>query len=173
MVLAAAEALLPDDPDVDARSRRVVDDPRHARWCLELEDARLAYGRWLRRRRRFPEARVQLLGALQAFERIGARPRVEAAREEPGQVGGAAASDDAATWSSLTRRERQVVRLAAAGLTHREIGESVLLSPRTVGSASTTPSPGWASPPGTSSRAWWRGSTADCGAPGRGRAAAG
>ncbi|WP_139210030.1 helix-turn-helix transcriptional regulator [Microlunatus flavus] len=134
MVLAAAEALLADDPEVDTRARRVVDDPRHARWPLELADARLAYGRWLRRRRRFPEARVQLLGALQAFERIGARLRVEAAREELGRVGGTSSSSaDAATWSSLTGRERQVVRLAATGLTNREIGEAVFLSPRTVG----------------------------------------
>jgi DNA-binding CsgD family transcriptional regulator len=87
----------------------------------------------LRRLRRFPEARAQLLVALQVLERLGARPRADVVRDLLGQVGGAAASQDATTWSSLTGRERQVVRLAATGLTNREIGERVFLSPRTVG----------------------------------------
>jgi DNA-binding CsgD family transcriptional regulator len=133
MVLTLADALLADDTEVDRLHRSVVDDPRHARWPLELADARLAYGRRLRRLRRFPEARAQLLVALQVLERLGARPRADVVRDLLGQVGGAAASQDATTWSSLTGRERQVVRLAATGLTNREIGERVFLSPRTVG----------------------------------------
>ena len=133
MVLAVADALLADGAEVDRAYRRVVDDPQHARWPLDLADARLAYGRWLRGARRFPEARVQLLAALQVFERLGARPRADAARTALQQAGGTAASAEAATWSSLTGRERQVVRLAAAGLTNAEIGARIFLSPRTVG----------------------------------------
>jgi DNA-binding NarL/FixJ family response regulator len=34
----------------------------------------------------------------------------------------------------LTPQQRQIVRLAAAGLTNREIGDRLLLSPRTVAS---------------------------------------
>ena len=133
LVLTLAEALLAEDDQVDRLHRAVVDDPLNARWPLELADARLAYGRRLHRLRRFPEARVHLLAALQVLERLGAAPRAGVARDLLAQVGGATASVDATTWTSLTGRERQVVRLAAAGLTNREIGERVFLSPRTVG----------------------------------------
>ena len=34
----------------------------------------------------------------------------------------------------LTSQQRQIIRLAARGLTNREIGERMFLSPRTVGS---------------------------------------
>ena len=35
-------------------------------------------------------------------------------------------------WARLTAQERQVVRLAAAGMSNREIASSLYLSPRTV-----------------------------------------
>jgi DNA-binding CsgD family transcriptional regulator len=38
----------------------------------------------------------------------------------------------AAGWAGLTRSEEQVARLAAAGLTNRQIGSRLFISPRTV-----------------------------------------
>jgi DNA-binding NarL/FixJ family response regulator len=37
------------------------------------------------------------------------------------------------SWDELTSQEREIVKLAAAGLTNREMGASLYLSPRTVG----------------------------------------
>ncbi|MGI3780778.1 MAG: LuxR C-terminal-related transcriptional regulator [Janthinobacterium lividum] len=132
MVTAVARALLADDADTDRLFRAVVDDPAHAAWSFELANARLDYGRWLQRHRRAPESRNQLVPALQTFERLGTLPWVEAAKKALQQVGGAPDSDST-VWTSLTSQERHVVRLAAQGLTNREIGASLFLSPRTVG----------------------------------------
>ena len=45
-------------------------------------------------------------------------------------VGQPAPSDSA--WGQLTAQERQIVQLAAHGMTNREIGQRLFLSPRTV-----------------------------------------
>jgi ATP/maltotriose-dependent transcriptional regulator MalT len=132
MVTTYARALMASDSDSDQLYRQVVDDPAHAAWPFELANARLDYGRWLQRHRRIPESRHQLVTALQAFERLGTRPWVNAAVDQLRQVGGAPDSDTT-VWGSLTSQERHVVRLAARGLTNREIGHDLFLSPRTVG----------------------------------------
>ena len=132
MVVTVARALLAGDDDTDRLFRQVVDDPAHSPWAFELANARLDYGRWLQRHRRIPEARHQLVAALQTFERLGTRPWVDATRDELRLAGGAPDSDTT-VWALLTGQERQVVRLAARGLTNRQIGESLFLSPRTVG----------------------------------------
>ncbi|GAA3555475.1 LuxR family transcriptional regulator [Microlunatus spumicola] len=132
MVITLARALLAHDDETDRLFREVVDDPAHAPWAFELANARLDYGRWLQRHRRVPEARHQLVSALQTFERLGTRPWVDATRTELRLAGGAPDSGTT-VWTSLTGQERHVVRLAARGLTNRQIGESLFLSPRTVG----------------------------------------
>ncbi|MBA8794096.1 DNA-binding CsgD family transcriptional regulator/tetratricopeptide (TPR) repeat protein [Friedmanniella endophytica] len=132
LVTTHARALLADDEDVDRLYRTVVDDPAHAAWPFELANARLDYGRLLRRHRRGPEARNQLVPALHTFDRLGTPAWAEATRVELHRVGGAPATDVNA-WATLTSQERQVVRLAAQGLTNRQIGETLFLSPRTVG----------------------------------------
>jgi DNA-binding CsgD family transcriptional regulator len=133
MVLTFARAMLAEDDETDSLFRRVVDDPAHAAWAFELANARLEYGRWLRRHRRFPEAQNQLLPALRTFERLGTAPWVAEARTELQRAGGELESPDGSIWTSLTAQERQIVRLAATGKTNREIGQSLFLSPRTVG----------------------------------------
>ena len=55
------------------------------------------------------------------------------ARSELRAAGVATGVPTASSWSTLTTQERQVVRLAATGLSNREIGEALFLSPRTVG----------------------------------------
>ncbi len=114
-----------------------------------LARTRLAYGTWLRRRRRRAHARVQLNAALEIFTRIGAMPWAEQTRSELRATGqtteadaDAAVSTDPArpgrltvggARSVLTPQETQVVRLAAEGGTNREIAAALFLSPRTVG----------------------------------------
>ena len=102
-------------------------------WPFELANARLEYGVWLRRRRRPTHAREQLQAALTTFERLGAPAWAAMARSELRAAGVVTGVPAASSWSTLTTQERQVVRLAATGLSNREIGEALFLSPRTVG----------------------------------------
>jgi DNA-binding CsgD family transcriptional regulator len=94
----------------------------------------LLYGEWLRRMRRRSESRDPLRAALRTFEEVGARSWADRARAElraTGETVAAAARAD--VLSRLTPQELQVARLAAAGLSNRDIGAQLFLSPRTVG----------------------------------------
>jgi DNA-binding CsgD family transcriptional regulator len=94
----------------------------------------LLLGEWLRRARRVNEAKSRLRSAAAVFERLGAEPWAERVRRElraAGDAGPVEAAPDLA--GKLTPQELQVVRLAAAGLSNREIGEQLYLSPRTAG----------------------------------------
>jgi DNA-binding CsgD family transcriptional regulator len=74
--------------------------------------------------------------ALGTFRRLSARSwaqRTEAELRACGvAVAGAPAEHNA--LAELTPQQRQIVRLASDGLTNREIGERLFLSPRTVSS---------------------------------------
>lgn len=104
-----------------------------------MESARtgLLYGEWLRRARRKTEARERLRTALDTFERIGARPWADRARTELGAAGAVVtvrqAEPSAADSAGLTPQESQIVRLAAEGLSNKDIAARLFLSPRTVG----------------------------------------
>lgn len=97
----------------------------------------LLYGEWLRRDRRKAEASTQLRTALEAFERVGALPWVDRARTELDATGtGAAAAhrgQERGALAVLTPQELQIVRLAAGGLSNKDIAAQLFLSPRTVG----------------------------------------
>ncbi|MFC5748364.1 ATP-binding protein [Actinomadura rugatobispora] len=95
----------------------------------------LLYGEWLRRRRRRTEAREQLTRARDTFARLGAERWAERAGAELEVLGDrpVARAQDADLLKRLTPQELQVVRLAAAGYSNREIGAQLYLSPRTVG----------------------------------------
>ncbi|MEV6037392.1 AAA family ATPase [Nonomuraea sp. NPDC052116] len=96
---------------------------------------RLAYGEWLHRHRRHTEAKDQLADALAAFERLGARTWASRARAELSALGERPSAHPRALdpLARLTPQELQVVRLAAAGMSNREIAARLFLSPRTVG----------------------------------------
>ena len=104
---------------------------------LPFERARvqLGYGQWLHRERRDKDARPYLSAAAHVFRRLAATPWLEAATREQRAAG--VRSDDAASadaLSELSPSERQVVLLAAEGLTNPEIAARLFVSPRTVGS---------------------------------------
>ncbi|MEV4358179.1 AAA family ATPase [Nonomuraea sp. NPDC049625] len=96
---------------------------------------RLAYGEWLHRHRRHTEAKDQLADALGAFERLGARTWASRARAELSALGERPSAHPRALdpLARLTPQELQVVRLAAAGMSNREIAARLFLSPHTVG----------------------------------------
>jgi ATP/maltotriose-dependent transcriptional regulator MalT len=94
----------------------------------------LAYGSWLRRHRRVAESRRPLEAAQPVFDALGAAAWSARAVQELAATGRRARQHEADAWSKLSAQELQVVRLAAQGLSNREIGARLYLSHRTVGS---------------------------------------
>jgi DNA-binding CsgD family transcriptional regulator len=101
---------------------------------LSFEQARtqLLYGVWLRRTRRQTEARTHLRAALDHLQRIGAAPWVRLARAELTATGATGPRPGRADSAPLTPQELQIARLAAQGLSNRDIAAHLFLSPRTV-----------------------------------------
>ena len=131
-----ARALLAEPDDAERHFTAALADPEGDQWPFERAQVRLDYAEWLRRRRRAVEARPLLTAALDCFEQLGAGPWTERARAElraAGVTPGAPPSASAQALAELTPQQLQIARLAAAGLTNREIGERIFLSPRTVG----------------------------------------
>ncbi|MEJ3656081.1 AAA family ATPase [Actinomycetes bacterium KLBMP 9759] len=93
----------------------------------------LLHGELLRRNRRRSAARAPLRAALETFERLGAAPWAARARSELRATGETRSAGPSGGPADLTPQELQVVRLAAEGLTNRDIGAQLFLSPRTVG----------------------------------------
>lgn len=134
--IAARCAALLTSEDPDALYSRALDLHREGGTPFEQARTELLYGEWLRRSRRRNDARARLHSALEAFDRLGAVPWAERARTELRAAGesltdGGDGRDVLA--ARLTPQELQVVRLAATGLSNREIGAQLFLSPRTVG----------------------------------------
>ncbi|MGW0858144.1 LuxR C-terminal-related transcriptional regulator [Streptomyces sp. NPDC002690] len=132
-ILHRARALLSESDGAEAHFRAAL-DPAGARWPFEHALVHLDFGEWLRRHRRSAEARPLLGTALEFFERLDARPWIERASAELRAAGvtvTAVTGPDAA--AGLTPQELQIAQLAAEGLTNRDIGARLYLSPRTIG----------------------------------------
>jgi DNA-binding CsgD family transcriptional regulator len=100
--------------------------------AFELARTQLAYGERLRRARNRVLAREQLRSAVDAFERLDARPWGERARTELAATGETLRRRDASTVDELTPQELQISLLLASGKTTRETAASLFLSPKTV-----------------------------------------
>jgi DNA-binding CsgD family transcriptional regulator len=135
-IVHRADALLAEPDAAEEHFTAALADPAGDQWPFERAQVRLDYAEWLRRRRRAVEARPLLAAALEVFERLGTRPWTDRTRAELRAAGVTPASTPAGSADSLaelTPQQLQIARLAAAGLTNREIGERIFLSPRTVG----------------------------------------
>jgi DNA-binding CsgD family transcriptional regulator/predicted nucleic acid-binding protein len=100
--------------------------------AFELARTQLAYGERLRRARNRVLAREQLRSAVEAFERLDARPWAERARTELAATGETLRRRDPSTVDELTPQELQISLLLASGKTTRETAASLFLSPKTV-----------------------------------------
>jgi ATP/maltotriose-dependent transcriptional regulator MalT len=104
-----------------------------SRWPLQRARLLLAYGRWLRRRRRISESRAPLRDARNAFDAVGCTPWADQARRELRASGEASPRRSPLARDQLTAQELQIAQLAAQGLSNRQIGQRLYLSHRTVG----------------------------------------
>ncbi|WP_101949463.1 helix-turn-helix transcriptional regulator [Mycobacterium sp. 3519A] len=126
-------ALLGPDDEAEAHYRAAIRLYDGINRPMARARCELLYGEWLRRMRRRSESREPLRGALRVFDRIGARSWAERARAELRATGETVAALSEPGGAQLTPQELQVVRLAAAGLSNRDIGAQLFISPRTAG----------------------------------------
>ncbi len=118
-------------PDEDFRGAFEIALALHDGLPMPFERARtlLALGERLRRAKQRAEAREPLTAALDAFERLGARPWAERARTELRATGGQASGRRAqAAAEQLTPHELQIAVLVAQGMTNREAAAALFLS---------------------------------------------
>jgi DNA-binding CsgD family transcriptional regulator len=106
----------------------------HEREPSPWERARteLAYGERLRRIRRRRDSRDHLHSALRTFDELGSRPWAERARTELRATGERVQTRGPTAQEQLTPQELQVSLAAVEGLTNKEIGARMFLSPKTV-----------------------------------------
>ncbi|MEV5385286.1 LuxR C-terminal-related transcriptional regulator [Streptomyces sp. NPDC052721] len=132
MLEAACAAVVADD---DARERfaYALGLSRGGDWPFDTARVRLLYGERLRRVRAKTEARTQLGLALAAFRKLGAAPWAARAERELKAAGQAVrTSRHARGVAALTPLELEIARLAASGMTNKEIAARLFVSPRTV-----------------------------------------
>ncbi|MER5596158.1 helix-turn-helix transcriptional regulator [Streptomyces sp. NPDC002265] len=147
----AARGADPQAPAVVLRCRALVADgehsedlftaalARHEQVDSPYEHARthLAYGMWLRRRRRFVEARAQLRYAVMGFDQCGADvwtkqadAELRAAGETPTAV--PAPLSGTGPLALLTPQQQRIAHSVAQGATNREVARQLSISTRTV-----------------------------------------
>jgi DNA-binding CsgD family transcriptional regulator len=133
VALLYAAPLLAGEEAAEREFRRAL-EANLVRWPFYRARLLLEYGSWLRRRRRIAEARAPLRHAHQVCEAHGLLPWAERARQELRATGEGRATLRAEARAPLSPQELQIARLAAEGLSNREIGQRLYLSHRTIGS---------------------------------------
>jgi DNA-binding CsgD family transcriptional regulator len=133
-LLAAVEDGAEAGAEAAEREFRRALEANLVRWPFYRARLLLEYGSWLRRRRRIAEARAPLRHAHQVCEAHGLLPWAERARQELRATGEGRETLRTGTRAPLSPQELQIARLAAEGLSNREIGQRLYLSHRTIGS---------------------------------------
>ncbi|MGP4045929.1 helix-turn-helix transcriptional regulator [Streptomyces sp. 2A115] len=120
-----------DEEEAAGMYTRAESHPAAARFPFELARVRAAYGSRLRYVHGGAAARRYLAQAADSFDRLGAVPWADRARDELRATGPRAHTSVRAPLS-LTSQEREIAALAASGMTNEEIGARTGLSQRTV-----------------------------------------
>jgi DNA-binding CsgD family transcriptional regulator len=129
--LAYCRAVLADDDEAEQYLDDALADDLD-RWPWPKARLELAYGAWLRRQRRVADSREPLRSARTIFELIGATAWAAQAKAELRAAGERIEDETARAHDLLSAQELQIAQLAAEGLSNREIGERLFLSPRTI-----------------------------------------
>jgi DNA-binding CsgD family transcriptional regulator len=129
--LAVAAPMLATGDDAQAHFDAAFDTSLAA-WPLHRARLQLAYGMWLRRRQQAGDARAPLRSARDTFDALGAGAWAERARRELRAAGERSGQPAPQALDLLAPQELQIARLAAEGLSNREIGQQLYLSHRTV-----------------------------------------
>ncbi|MEV6862074.1 LuxR C-terminal-related transcriptional regulator [Streptosporangium subroseum] len=133
LIQTGAEALVLDDDAATTRLEALLAGPAAERWLFDASRVRLALGERLRRTRSAPAARRHLLAARDGFAAMAAEPWLERTHSELRASGLRLADVPSGGPATLTAQELQIARLAASGLTNKQIAERLYLSHRTVG----------------------------------------
>jgi DNA-binding CsgD family transcriptional regulator len=131
-LFAYARALLAEQADAERWFVTALADAAGEQWPFERARVRLGYGEWLRRQRRIAEAKQELTRANSVFESLQAAPWITRAAREI-RAAGIRVAGSTTGLGDLSPQEHQVVYFAGQGLSNREIGQLLNLSPRTVG----------------------------------------
>jgi len=132
--LSYARAVLAHDDEAEDLYREALAGQNLFEWPWLRARFELAFGTWLRRQRRDAESRRYLRHAQATFDRIGASSWAEQARAGLRASGERAAGAGSVALGTLSAQELEIAKLAARGLSNREIGQQLYLSPRTIGS---------------------------------------
>ncbi|HUE26223.1 MAG TPA: AAA family ATPase [Solirubrobacteraceae bacterium] len=131
-IAARSRALLTGGDGAEPMYREAIERLGRTRLRPEQARAHLLYGEWLRRQRRRVDAREQLRIAHEMFTGFGMEAFAERARIEREATGERARKRTVETLDELTPQEAQIARLAAQGVTNREIASQLFVSEGTV-----------------------------------------
>lgn len=133
LLAGASAAIAASDEGARERFEQALAVPEAERWPFDLARVQLLFGERLRRTRAVAQSRGYLHAALETFEWLGAAPWAQRAAGELRASGETRRRADERDRDALTPQEYSVARLAACGLTNKQIGERLFLSHRTVG----------------------------------------
>jgi DNA-binding CsgD family transcriptional regulator len=134
LVLASAGLTAEDDAAAEAWFRLAIAVENSEQWPFDLARVQLYFGERLRRGKNSVRARGHLTDAIEIFDRLGAEPWTSRARLELRACGSPGQSSPRFEGVALTPQQWEIARLAASGLSNKQVGERLGLSPRTVSS---------------------------------------
>lgn len=132
MLCTAALAITEPTAEADRLFATATGHPDAPSFPFDLARISLAHGRWLRRNNDLRRARIALARAVEVFDGLGSPPWAERASHEL-SLAGASGDQTANRLARLTAQELRIAELAASGLSNKQIGAQLYLSPRTVG----------------------------------------
>ncbi|MFD0327243.1 response regulator transcription factor [Streptacidiphilus monticola] len=133
LLLESAAALVAPDAEAGPVFEAALALPDASSWGWEYARLQLLYGEWLRRRREHTAARRHLSAAAETFDRLGAAVWAQRARQELRAAGVAVRVPSGTALVTMSAQERRIAELAATGLSNKEIGQQLNISPRTAG----------------------------------------
>jgi DNA-binding CsgD family transcriptional regulator len=129
---AYAKPLVAADRDAESLYQAALGQSL-ANWPAYRGRMLLLYGVWLRRQRRAADSRAPLRAARDSLDALGFTGLAEHARRELRAAGESSSRRVPEAWDQLTPQEQQIARMAADGMSNREIGQRLYISHRTVG----------------------------------------